>query len=528
MEEQRFESSPPHAAAMIESMRSFGYTPETAIADLIDNSLFADASDVWLDFCWNNGEAYVTILDNGCGMNEEILRDAMRPGTDGPQTRRAKNDLGRFGMGLKSASLSQCRRLVVASKGSNGILGYRIWDLDYVAETADWRLLLDPRPVDEERIGGINTLPTGTAVLWDNLDRMVGTHTKDPKSDYDKFLRTVRRVDLYLGMVFHRFLSKSQAGKNAKLSIHIRTDSGEYQTVAAWDPFMTDHMATDRDKPQRIKYKDGITVQGFIIPHRSKLNDPLDIERATGPYGQNRHQGFYVYRNNRMVVYGSWLGLGKRNSSGQWTKEDHYRLARLSIDIPNTMDGDWQIDIKKSEAVPPPPIREELQRIAADVRTRAHDIYRSRGDCSISKKKTIKNIRIQTGSPWKRSQREGKVGWTLDRAHPNLQKLLEYDDLGASDIEWAFRLIEENVPVEEIHQIEIDAEKNETTTPHFLPFEGADDSDRERQIINFYREMVETQGISKNEASAELRHGYWGMTYQDLTRRVLERIADEC
>ncbi len=88
-------------------------------------------------------------------------------------------------------------------------------------------------------------------------------------------------------------------------------------------------------------------------------------------------QGFYVYRNaRRLLVAGGWLGLGQGRS---WTREEAHRLARIRIDIPNSADADWKIDIRKSTARPPVALRRRLLNLAEDIRQRARRVFAHRG-----------------------------------------------------------------------------------------------------------------------------------------------------
>src|SRR5579872_5411751 len=123
-----FDIVAPDASAMIESLRAFGYDLPTAIADLIDNSISAGAKNVWLNFRWNGPDSFISVADDGCGMSRTTLINAMRAGSRSPLDPRTPADLGRFGLGLKTASFSQCRRLTVASKEKKNSTCIRRWD----------------------------------------------------------------------------------------------------------------------------------------------------------------------------------------------------------------------------------------------------------------------------------------------------------------------------------------------------------------------------------------------------------------
>jgi len=139
---------PPSAPDLLESMRAIGYSFEAALADLIDNSIAAGARNVNIRFSANNAP-YIAVIDDGAGMSPQDLTDAMRHGSRNPGIRRDALDLGRFGLGLKTASLSQCRTLTVVSL-RDGVVSARRWDLDYIARRRDWWLLNIPE--DQARL----------------------------------------------------------------------------------------------------------------------------------------------------------------------------------------------------------------------------------------------------------------------------------------------------------------------------------------------------------------------------------------
>ncbi|WP_240160372.1 ATP-binding protein [Pseudomonas bharatica] len=165
-------NAPPKASAMVEALRGLGYNVQTALADIIDNSIAAGASEIRLEFHWAEDRSRISCLDNGSGMNAAEIDRAMRLGERSPLEERSPTDLGRFGMGLKTASFSQCRRLTVASLGTDGLQVLR-WDLDYLASSPDngWHLLEGPAPGSEEHLNSLSNVKHGTLVLWEVLDR---------------------------------------------------------------------------------------------------------------------------------------------------------------------------------------------------------------------------------------------------------------------------------------------------------------------------------------------------------------------
>lgn len=415
-----YEITQPEPAALVESLRAFGYSLRTSIADLVDNSISAKAKNVWIKFEWDGEKSYIVIKDDGTGMTEQELITAMRPGSKSPLEERPPKDLGRFGLGLKTASFSQCRRLSVISKTQDGSKTARCWDLDYINDSKEWRLLKkiepDPLVVSKEKIDGC-----GTVVLWEKMDRVVGNSPADDKHAYSRFLEAIEIVKNHLSMVFHRYLEKP-----VRLKIWINE-----RPIDAWDPFLKNEEAT-RELPLEKHYCDNksLIVTPYVLPHQSKIS-PETHKKGSGPQGWNAQQGFYVYRNERLLVGGDWLGLG-------FQKEEHYKLARIQIDLPNSMDGEWQIDVKKSRAKPPGYLRADLKRIAKLTREEAVQIYRHRG------KVTARSSSQEHVFLWQQKKRHGKYFYEINRSHPLIQQI--YETSSKEAVELLLRMLEETIP----------------------------------------------------------------------------------
>lgn len=436
----------PGAAELFESLRAFGYDLPTALADIVDNSIAAKARNVWIDLIWAGQESRITIRDDGEGMSEKALIQAMRPGSMSPLAHRSSNDLGRFGLGMKTASISHCRCLTVLSRSANTPIAARRWDLDYIAstETGEWRLLKGADLVSEGDLVLLAGHASGTVLFWDRLDQLVGTASTDDETAQKHFRERADAVKQHLAMVFHRFL----VGRNA-ISIHLNG-----RKIEPWDPFMEDIEAVD-PLPAETLSADGaqIEVKAFILPHHSKISSERHALGA-GPKGWNAHQGFYIYRNRRLLVAGDWLGLGMQ-------KEEHFKLARIRIDLPNSADLSWHIDVKKSRARPPAKLRKDLQRIARVARGRASRIYRHRG----------KILQRQHGDKqsflWTHLTRHGKTFYKINREHPLVRRVLENSvDRDASRA--LLNLIEQTVPAPLIV-----INNAESPDGFGLPFEGA-------------------------------------------------------
>jgi hypothetical protein len=225
-------AAPPRASAMLEALRGLGYSTASALADIIDNSISAQARCVSVNFAWAGAESHITIQDDGTGMDAEGLDSAMRLGERNPLSHRAEDDLGRFGLGLKTASFSQCRRLTVASM-RDGRMSCLRWDLDVLAASQDhgWHLLEGAAPGSEHLVEPLLAAGKGTLVLWECLDRIVSAGYSE-----QNFLDLMDEVERHLAMVFHRYLDDAHGGR-LRLLINNRP-------VEAWDPFLRTHPAT--------------------------------------------------------------------------------------------------------------------------------------------------------------------------------------------------------------------------------------------------------------------------------------------
>ncbi len=436
----------PRASAMIESFRAFGYNLPTAIADLVDNSITADAKNVWLTFSWNGAESHVSLRDDGSGMTPQELINAMRPGSQNPSQIRKADDLGRFGLGLKTASFSQCRRLTVSSLSAGSEVVIRRWDLDHVKQVDEWQLLHSAATGSDEKLASLQDMEHGTIVLWECLDRIVGDAKVENQKAQDDFLESVEDVEKHLGVVFHRFLEKRD-----RLKIWINNRS-----VEPWDPFLTNASATQVLPLEPLVLKGKLVeVQPYILPHHSKI-DAESYAKADGMNGWLAQQGFYVYRNERLLVAGDWLGLG-------YHKDEHCKLARIRIDLPNSMDGEWQIDIKKSKARPPVSLKRDLRRIAKITRDRATEIYRHRG--AILSRRTSTDYSYL----WDQKIKHGKVSYKLNLKHPMVESILIEAGELTPRLKALLSMIEATVPVPLIA-----LGNSENPSAQAQPFESSD------------------------------------------------------
>lgn len=388
---------PPSAACLSASMRDLGYSLETAIADLIDNSISAEADRIDIICDVSGDHPLVVILDNGKGMAEGELITAMRHGTVNPKRRRAPRDLGRFGLGLKTASFSQCRSLTVVSTNDASICGAE-WSLDRIDAADDWILsLLDEADIQAlpfvDRLG-----KHGTAVIWRELDRLLEDEAGDRRQEIVN--EKLEAVGRHLSLVFHRFLSGEVKG-HSKIALTING-----HPIAAFDPFCRKNPATQvlPEEIVRIGHAE-VRLQPYVLPHHSRLSaSEYDYYQDRSDFISN--QGGYVYRNGRLMAWGDWFRLVPK---GEATK-----LARVQIDFPNSLDEAWTIDIKKSRARPPHAVRERLRQIIAKITTRSVTVHRGRGQ---------KLFQESQAPFWERYADHGGIRFAINEQHPLIASL---------------------------------------------------------------------------------------------------------
>ncbi|WP_421686123.1 ATP-binding protein [Tritonibacter scottomollicae] len=414
----KYERNPPDAAALMTSARSFGnYNLPSALADLLDNSIKAKAGKIDILCLRENGAPTVRILDDGHGMTEDELFKAMRPASANPEDERAADDLGRFGWGMKSASLSQCRKLTVLTRKDGKYAGAS-WDLDDIADWqmgvldyADIELLVNPKLLECD----------GTEIIWEKCDRL-SEFGKVRRKEFNELLAHAKSE---LALTFHRYLA-GETGVRKKLKITFNNDPLE-----PIDPFLRDHPATQARPVEHLELEGKtFNVQAFILPHYSKISAQVH-ERLGGEEGFVRNQGFYVYREHRLIMHGTWFRLVRHGELSQ--------LVRIAVNIPNSLDAIWKITVDKSEAQLPSGLRSRLREIVKGLKGQSGKVFQSRGG----------RIRPANGQTpvWAKYVRSGELRYYLNREHPLIASLLEHQDVDvAHSFAVALSLVEDCFP----------------------------------------------------------------------------------
>lgn len=403
----------------MESMRAVGYTLQTAVADIVDNSISAGARNV--DIYFNSATPdHLAIIDDGEGMTAEEVTRAMRLAGHSSMAPRSQTDLGRFGLGLKTASLSQCRTLTVISRKRGKTCGYT-WSLDHLAKVGRWALieLSDEEITQLPRVMELLTAEHGTMILWRDLDYLVDVRGTTQKS-LDEALVDTRN---HLALVFHRYLD-GQHGRSFSIRLNGKTPE-------KIDPFLRAHTGSQRGPIEQFDIEDQrVSAQPYTLPFLNKLTE-TDRRRAGITTTLRDSQGFYIYRQKRLVIWGTWFGIVPKDGMG--------RLARVQVDVPNTLDHLWALDIKKSAAVPPPSVRTQLRRIADRIVEPSRTAFRYRGRAA----STDSITRV-----WTLIEDRDGFRYAINRDHPLIKAIgTELAPGVATDLRRVLELIEDSFPI---------------------------------------------------------------------------------
>jgi hypothetical protein len=476
----------PEAPSMIETFRAIGYNLETAVADIIDNSISAQARNIYINRIWRGGQSFVTIKDDGIGMNSDEIIQAMRPGAQNPLSDRQETDLGRFGLGLKTASFSQCRKLSVLSKRNNSKVAFWSWDLDYVSTCRKWELI---RWMPDELKNELDDLQSGTLIVWSDLDRVLPPRTSESdENSKRKFSDSLDKVKNHIAMTFHRFIEEK--------TVKIYWCGHE---IEAWNPFCIDEAKTQVQPTEYVN--GGVRMKGYVLPHKNNFSSEGAYKKAEGINGYSAQQGFYVYRGKRLLLAGDWLGL--------FRKEEHYKLVRIQVDLPNKLDTEWQIDIKKSKAYPPASCRDQLESYAKAVRNIGVEVYRHRG-------KILKQRAGQNFQPlWLEKKKDNKWSFVINREHLMIQNLKTLAKTKPEQaIETLLKFIEETIPTKTIYINEAKDEDSEK-----IPFSDMD--------VNIIKEMLKqmfdnqiVEGKTPEQAKALLKTIQPFNEYEDIIEEL--------
>lgn len=384
----------PSPRRLINSLRDLGYDSTSAVADLVDNSIEAKATEVFIEVHMEGRRSWIRIADNGKGMTPAVLQEAMRYGTEreyGP------SDLGKFGLGLKTASQSQCREFIVASRsGERANICAFAWDMEYVERTNRWEILrLAPQDIDDVLCKPLQATE-GTAILWKKLDRVFNYKNPDGGWAAKNLLGLCRKLEDHLAMVFHRFIS----GENDRGHLNIFLNGNK---IKPWDPFTRNEAHTKELGPLTFELDDGeargkVVLEPFVLPPRDKFSSPDAFKKASGPKNWNQQQGFYIYRSGRMIQSGGWSGLR--------TVDEHSKLARVALHFSPALDDAFKINVAKMHTELPSQLREQIKDATKQVIKIAQETYRAKKPSGRSATGSSSRRDSQPTNPLRK--------WTLD------------------------------------------------------------------------------------------------------------------
>jgi Histidine kinase-, DNA gyrase B-, and HSP90-like ATPase len=446
---------PPSAKASVESLRAFDYGLPSALADLIDNSITAGAKNVDIKVLWSGATSSLAVSDDGLGMTEEELVNAMRFGSKSPKEKRAEKDLGRFGLGLKTASIWACRRVTVITKAKDSpVVSWR-WDVDVISERDRWILSRGEGQLISALCDVLQTQASGTIVVWEKMDTLLSGGIDGNTKSEDSFNASFSEALNHLGMVFHRFIEKGI------VSIGV----GRVKVVP-WNP-LSSQPVPELVRADSFTYKgEVIKITCGIMPHPKRLSQQV-AETVGGPSGWYAQQGFYVYRRDRIIVAGGWLGMLR--------PADHYKLARIAVEVPNALDLDLGVSVTKTNISLPDGIKDRLKTAAEALRQRAFTIYRHRG-----RKALASTVEGDIEFAWTKMQRvDGGLTYFLVNKQHYLYKRVRESVRDKKALELLMDLLEQTLPTADIGL----ANSNKPDS-----VAGAFEGDTDEERLNKFRE----------------------------------------
>lgn len=356
----------PDAARLIYGLRDTGYNVNTASADIVDNSIAANADKINIEVILHtNGRKFVYFGDNGDGMDAEGVYKAMRYGA--PE-RENPESLGKFGLGLKTASSAICLKYsLISRKSANMPLAKLSWDLQHVEAENKWEMIQDPVTQDEQEWFEELCGEKGTLVVWEKCDRILAKHYEPGSTNEQNAIkRRAENIAKHLSLVFHRFLdTNDDRERNVEITVN-------KEKVAPWNPLFparSEQVLPEKHQKLTIILPDdsekAATIRAWILPHGRDLTDgEKDLARIS-----NRAQGFYVYREGRLIQDGGWLGVFG-------VPEPHTSLLRIEFDFGHELDEAFMIDVKKSRILFDPGLEEALKKILQPIYREAGNRYR--------------------------------------------------------------------------------------------------------------------------------------------------------
>tara|TARA_B100000886_G_scaffold77426_1_gene50173 strand:+ start:518 stop:1891 length:1374 start_codon:yes stop_codon:yes gene_type:complete len=334
----------PSPKSLIKTLMRVGYDFNMAVGDIVDNSISADAKNIRIFTSLNPQHPTFSIYDDGWGMSEKELYENMKLAAKDPSLERDKNDLGRFGSGMKTASFSQARKLIVISKKKGSKICGAYWDIDEIESSDSWEVLMGLSEKEINSIDGFDKdmlSETGTVIIW---HKIISFRETQHTSLENIIANTIDSMSRYLSLHFHKFIQS-----NDKVSFFVNQ-----RKLSPINPFIKGKGSMDLT-PENIRGKKGnVEIKPHVLPHPQYLSQN-QIDKLGGIDAIYKNQGLYIYRANRLIIAGGWMGLSSRNILGN--------LARVEVNIPASLDDEWSTDVKKSSLQLPIMVQKKLKQI---------------------------------------------------------------------------------------------------------------------------------------------------------------------
>jgi len=415
----------PNPKSHIKTLSRIGYNLNSAISDIIDNSVTAESQNISIKMDIVDEKAALVIKDDGYGMDDDTLINSMRIGCKDPSDIRSELDLGRFGSGMKMASFSQARKLTVVSKCKKSNVQSATWDLDLVEQKNAWKLIKHTEQETEILCSNFNIefRQSGTAVIWENISKYNGYPIAELQAILGQDLASLKN---YVRLHFHKFME----GKET-ISFYFNLQKLEH-----FDPFLRSRNGYQEGPSQKFRVKRGgnIELRVHILPHESKLTN-ADLDSLGGSDQITAKQGLYVYRANRLIISGGWFGLRRLSQLG--------KLARVEVNVPTSLDEEWSTDVKKSSLEIPHKVKVKLKQLIREPIKRSQKTYRYRGRLE------------EANAFWKvnENEREKSISYEISKDNTLLKKLLvTLDREQASDLVEYLTHLSEEVPIHHIYE----------------------------------------------------------------------------
>ena len=472
---------------MVDVISNSGYTLNSAIADIIDNSISANAKNIDIRFIFNGLDSKIVIIDDGDGMNYSKIKEALIYANRNVNDVRASNDIGRYSIGLNSASSSFCNCLFLTSKVENQEQNSVVMDFDHIRDSKKWEIFRCKNR-DDYLIKN-----HGTIVLWERLQlEKDKSNNVNILLNYELITPLLKDLELHLSRVFYRYIK-----------FHGVVISLNNNVIEGWDPFLTFNSDT------QVCFKDiyevngsKIRIEGYVLPVAEHLS-PFDKDYEFGfGKGLSELQGFYVYREDRLISYGGWLNIDGL------PRTDKANYARIGLFVDNKLDSYLSVNFIKNQIILPADLSAKLKPIAKDIRLKSSNNY----DYKKNPRPYIKNKDI-IEKPWITTKTRNGIKAQINVNHPVIKDACK--NMSLRDKKILFDLLSKTIPIAD-----------------FESYHGVDDAYTKDEMINLLSITFDNQ-IKKNKSKEEIFQmfkttlPYCDKKYADILYDFIEEMKNE-